>query len=117
MTGSSNPRQDGWTKVSSWRTRPDGDRRACATCGTAIRGYQYRFHPADSLFFERCIGLAWCSKCRIYTATMVYVPRSQTLVDALADLPADQQEHLRRSERKLVEYLAARDHGAAEGGR
>src|SRR5215469_17021662 len=24
--------------------------------------------------FERCIGLAWCLGCRIYTATMVHVP-------------------------------------------
>jgi hypothetical protein len=48
---------------------------------------------------------------------MLYVPHDVTLVDALADLPAERQEQLRRSERKLVEYLAARDFGEAEGGR
>jgi hypothetical protein len=42
---------------------------------------------------------------------MVYVPRDETLVDALADLPADRHEQLRRSERKMVEYLASRDLG------
>lgn len=84
--------------------------------GTAIRGYRYRFHPAESLLFERCIGLAWCSGCRVYTAAMMHVPRDETLVDALADLPADRQEQLRRSERKLVEYLASRDLGDLQAG-
>jgi hypothetical protein len=32
-------------------------------------------------------------------------------MDALAELSADQQEQLRRSERKLVEYLASRGPG------
>jgi hypothetical protein len=93
-------------KVVSWETRLDGGRRACAACGTAIGGYRYRFHPVGSPFFERCVGLAWCSGCRIYTATMVHVPRDEVLVDALKDLPSDQQERLRKSELKLVGYLA-----------
>lgn len=95
-------------KVGSWETRPDGDQRVCVTCGTVVNSYRYRFHPAESRFFERCIGLAWCSGCRIYTGTMVHVPRDEILVDVLAELPADQQEQLRSSERRLVDYLASR---------
>lgn len=72
-----------------------------------VRGYRYRFHAAESEFFERCVGLAWCSGCRIYTGVMVHVPKDEVLVDALADLPVGQQEQLRGSERKLVEYLAS----------
>ena len=61
--------------------------------------------------FERCIGLAWCSGCRIYTGSMVYVPREEILVDVLAGLPAERRERLRRSERKLVGYLDRRASG------
>jgi hypothetical protein len=43
---------------------------------------------------------------------MVHVPRDEVLVDALAKLPADQQEQLRRSEHKLVDYLASRPRDA-----
>ena len=116
MTAQPNPGQSRWTKVASWQTRPDGNQRACATCGTVVRGYRYRFHPDASSLFERCIGLAWCSGCRVYEATIVYVPRDEILADALADLPADRQEQLRRSERKLVEYLASRDLGELQAG-
>jgi hypothetical protein len=70
-----------------------------------VRWYTYRHYPKDSAFFERCIGLAWCSRCRIYTGTMVYVPRDEVLVDALLALPAERQEQLRKSERKLIDYL------------
>ena len=92
-------------KVGSWETRQDGDRRICVTCGTVVRGYQYRVYPAGSRFFERCIGLAWCSGCRVYTGSMVYVPHEEILVDVLAGLPAERREQLRHSERKLVGYL------------
>jgi hypothetical protein len=73
-----------------------------------IRGYRYRFYPVESRLFERCIGLAWCSGCQVYTGTMVHVARDEILVDALAELPADQQEWLRSSERKLIDYLDRR---------
>jgi hypothetical protein len=42
---------------------------------------------------------------------MVYVPREEVLIDALAKLPADRQERLRSSELKLVDYLASRGIG------
>ena len=70
-----------------------------------VRGYRHRFDPVESDMYERCIGFAWCSGCRIYTGSMVYVPRGEVLVDALADLPVDQREQLKRSERKLIDYL------------
>jgi hypothetical protein len=35
----------------------------------------------------------------------VRVAREEVLVDALLDLPAERQEQLRRSERKLIDYL------------
>jgi hypothetical protein len=87
--------------------RPDGQ-YVCVTCGTVVRSYVYRHYPAESRSFERCIGLAWCTGCRVYTGTMVHVPRDEILVDALAGLPADRQERLKRSELKLVDYLAGR---------
>lgn len=98
-------------KDPSWQTRIEGGQRVCATCGTAIGSYRYRFHPAESSLFERCIGLGWCSKCMVYAAGMVHVPRGETLVDALAYLPADRQDQLKRSELKLVRYLANRAPG------
>lgn len=98
-------------KAGSWETRQDGDQRVCATCGTVACGYRYRLHPDESPFFERCIGLAWCSKCRVYTAAMVHVPRGEVLADALAELPVAQQEQLRSSERRLIDYLYERAPG------
>ncbi|MFC9492474.1 hypothetical protein ACFTZM_41295, partial [Streptomyces hydrogenans] len=53
-----------------------------------------------------CVGLAWCSGCRVYCGAMVHVPRTRVLVDALASLPEDEATALRRSEVKLVEHLA-----------
>jgi hypothetical protein len=58
--------------------------------------------------FERCVGLSWCPGCRVYTGTMVHVPRATPLVDALAALPHDRSERLRRSERALIDYLDSR---------
>lgn len=55
--------------------------------------------------FERCIGLAWCSACRIYVGNLVYVPRERVLVDALACLPPEQRDRLLRSESRLVRFL------------
>ncbi|MER5876250.1 hypothetical protein ABT119_10040 [Streptomyces sp. NPDC001910] len=58
--------------------------------------------------FERCVGLAWCSGCRIYSGSMVHVPRKRVLMDALASLPEDEREQVERSETRLVEFLARR---------
>ena len=94
-----------FTKSVTWETAADGDRRVCAACGTAVRSYQYRFHPPAGLLFERCVGLAWCRGCRVYSGSMVRVPREQVLVDALASLPRDQRERVERSEAELVGHL------------
>ncbi|WP_328792477.1 MULTISPECIES: hypothetical protein [unclassified Streptomyces] len=87
---------------------PEGDRRVCAACGTPVRSYQYRFYPPESDLFERYIGFAWCSGCRIYSGNMVYVHRKQVLVDALAPLPCAQRERIARSETRLIEFLDRR---------
>ncbi|WP_106397984.1 hypothetical protein [Actinocorallia populi] len=100
-----------WRKVGTWATLPDGGHRICAACRTPVRSYRYRFHPAASDLYERCIGLSWCSPCRVYTGAMVHVPRDKTLDDALADLGQDQRERLERSEVRLIAYLDGRiDH-------
>jgi hypothetical protein len=39
---------------------------------------------------------------------MIYVPRKVVIVDELADLPAEQRDQLRHSERKLIDYLDRR---------
>lgn len=75
-----------------------------------MRSYQYRFHPPESPMFERCVGLGWCSGCRIYSGAMVHVPRSTVLVDALASLPPERRERLLRSETRLIEFLDRRPH-------
>ncbi|MBB4796162.1 hypothetical protein [Streptomyces nodosus] len=62
--------------------------------------------------FERCIGLAWCSTCRIYSGNMVYVPRKRVLVDLLASLPAEQRERLLRSATRLIDFLDRQARGA-----
>ncbi|MCY0929565.1 hypothetical protein OTB20_25875 [Streptomyces sp. H27-H1] len=72
---------------------------------TPVRSYQFRLHPPESSMFERCVGLAWCSGCRIYSGAMVYIPRTRALVDALGSLPPDERVRLRRSEVKLVDHL------------
>jgi len=59
--------------------------------------------------FERCIGLSWCSGCRIYSGAMVHVPRTRLLVDALAALPEDQRERLLCHEVALIEHLDVRN--------
>jgi hypothetical protein len=67
--------------------------------------------------FERCIGFAWCSGCKVYSGSMVHVPRKRVLVDALASLPRDQREHLERSETRLIEYLDRQPRGDTSPGR
>ncbi|WP_020551541.1 hypothetical protein [Embleya scabrispora] len=70
-----------------------------------MRAYQFRTYPPESTMFERCIGLAWCSECRLYVGAMVYIPRTRPLVDALASLPADERARLLRKEMALIDYL------------
>lgn len=94
--------------MGSFETRPDGSRRVCIACGTAVRGYRYRYYSVDSDLYHRCIGSSWCSGCRIYTGGMFYAPRSEVLVDELAHLPVEQQEQLKRSESRLIDYLDRR---------
>jgi hypothetical protein len=101
-------------KVGTWDTVSDAVRRICAACGTPVRSYQYRFHPPESSMFERCIGLAWCSSCRIYSGNMVHVPRKRVLVDALAPLPREQRERISRSETRLVESLDRQARGSSD---
>jgi hypothetical protein len=48
---------------------------------------------------------------------MAHVSRDKIFIGALAKLSADQQKQLRRSERKLVEYLARWDLVENQGGR
>ena len=93
------------------KTRPDGHRRLCDACGTEVRVYRYRFYPAESQFFERCVGVAWCTRCRIFDGSMVYVPRDVVLADVLGGLPLELQDQLRHSDERLVEYLDARGCG------
>lgn len=77
-----------------------------------MRSYEYRFYPAESSYYERCIGLSWCSGCRIYSGAMVRVPRDQLLSDALASLPPEHRDQLRASETRLIEYLNSRTEDA-----
>ncbi|RST04379.1 hypothetical protein EF910_17760 [Streptomyces sp. WAC07149] len=81
-------------------------------CGTPVCSYQYRFYPPESSMFERCIGLAWCSTCRIYFGNMVYIPRKRVLVDLLACHPPEQRERILRSETRLIEFLDRQARGA-----
>jgi hypothetical protein len=74
-------------------------------CGGEIRSYRYRYYPASDRFYERCVGLAWCSTCREYSGAMVYVPQDEQLSDLLADLPVPEREELARSEVKLLDFL------------
>jgi hypothetical protein len=79
--------------------------RTCAACGTPVRSYRYRLHPPDRSQFERCVGLAWCSGCRVYSEQLVHVPRSRALIDVLAALPRERREHIERSEARMVAFL------------
>ncbi|KIX77093.1 hypothetical protein SF23_13945 [Streptomyces sp. MBRL 10] len=65
-----------------WEPAADGGGSVCVDCGTATRTYQYRVYPPGSPHYARCIGLAWCSDCRVYSGTMVHVPPERVLDDA-----------------------------------
>ena len=77
----------------------------CDECGSAVRGYRYRYYPPDSDMYERCVGYAWCTTCRVFTGDMVHIPRRRTLIDPLADLPAEQRKQLLGDEPSLIAYL------------
>ncbi|WP_407840974.1 hypothetical protein ACE1OC_38720 [Streptomyces sp. DSM 116496] len=55
--------------------------------------------------FERCVGLVWCSGCRIYSGNVVHVPRERVLVDLFASLPPERRDRVLRSETRVVEFL------------
>jgi hypothetical protein len=76
-----------------------------AVCEGEIRSYRYRYYPPSDRFYERCIGLAWCSSCREYSGAMVRVPRAEQIPDLLAGLPTPERERLQHSEVKLLDYL------------
>ncbi|MFH8933785.1 hypothetical protein [Streptomyces griseosporeus] len=98
-----------WRKAPDWETALDGDGRpVCAVCRSAVRSYTHRLYAAGSRWFERCVGLTWCPGCRVYSGTMVHVPRERVLADALAGLPAAQRERIARSEARLVQFLDRR---------
>ena len=94
------PRKWTWTKVSELHRADDGP-----ACDGPVHSYVYRHYPAGSANRERCIGLAWCSTCRDYVGTMVYVPRSQELDNPFAALGRDEQRDLHVNERRLIDRL------------
>ncbi|PYC72984.1 hypothetical protein C7C45_07745 [Micromonospora arborensis] len=91
-----------WSKVSTIHGVRGGDAVGCAG---EISSYRYRLYAPSDKFYERCVGLAWCSNCREYSGAMVFVPRNERLRDLLADLPTAERERLARSEVKLLDYL------------
>lgn len=92
-----------WSKVSTIHGVHDGGAAACAG---ETYSHRYRFHASsgDSLN-ERCIGLVWCSNCRDYSGSLVFVPQHEHFPDLLADLPRPERERLVRSEVRLLDYL------------
>jgi hypothetical protein len=93
-----------WSKVSVIH-RPQASTSRTSSCPGQIQSYNYRYYEPQSSRYERCIGLSWCSACRSYTATMVYISRRETLWDALAELPHHERERISRSEVRLLDYL------------
>jgi hypothetical protein len=102
--------QGDWTRYQ-WRKVPelhaenaaDGDKTF--PCTGTIRSYAYRYHPPTSPFYERCIGLAWCSDCRTWSGAMVHVPRDRVMDDPLAGLAPEERARLHRKEKDLVRHL------------
>lgn len=78
-----------WTKVGVLH---GGLSRREVACDGEIRSYRYRFYSSTHRFFERCIGLAWCSRCREYSGAMVHVSRAEQLTDLLDGLPVAERE-------------------------
>ena len=90
-----------WRKVSVLH----GPERGNGDCAATIHTYTYRVHPPESTSYERCISLSWCSDCRYWTGSMVYVARETELPDPLAELGTEQRERLHRKEYALVRHL------------
>jgi hypothetical protein len=93
-----------WSKVSVIH-RPEADAGKTSSCTGEIFSYYYRYYEPESSMYERCVGLSWCSVCRCYAGTMVFIPRDRALWDALAELPDHERERLSHSEVKLLDYL------------
>lgn len=87
-----------WRKVSTVHDE-------ATECIWEIKSYTYRFYPPDSATYERCVGLAWCSQCRCWQGSMVYVARTVDLPDLLSEVSSDERDRLRRSEYRLVRHL------------
>ena len=96
------PARWAWSKV---RTVHGARPQDTVACDGGIYTYQYRLYPPTGALCERCVGLAWCSTCREYTADMVFVPREERLPDPLAGLPASERKRLERSEIKLLDFV------------
>jgi hypothetical protein len=92
-----------WTKVSAIHAPDTGGQGQHCVGGTY--SYLYRYYPAESSSYERCIGLSWCSECRAYTGAMVHVSRQRALVDALAGASPQERDRVYRSEVRLLDYL------------
>jgi hypothetical protein len=94
-----------WEKVSALHARVGADDGRQAECPGEIRSHVYRTFPPDSRFYERCVGLSWCSACRRYTGAVVHVPRDEVLPDPLAGLADEDRRRLTRSEHRLLSHL------------
>jgi hypothetical protein len=90
-----------WTKVSVLHP-PDAGKRCL---GARYYYYAYRHYPPQSPSYERCISLTWCSTCRTYAGTMVFIACDRVLVDALAGMPRLEREAVYRSEVRLLDHL------------
>lgn len=110
--------ENGWQPWRHVDLRSVADRewRTCATCQSPIRSYLARLYPVDSRWFERCLSLAWCSGCRVYTSATVHVARERVLVDSLAAFPEEERERLGRSTYKLLDHLDRQERRAAKQG-
>ena len=87
-----------WRKVSTLHSET-------GVCTGTVRSYVYRYHPPTSSFYDRCVGLTWCSDCRTWASAMVHVPRDEVLDDPLAGLDPEERDRLHRKEHELVRYL------------
>ncbi|GAA1574266.1 hypothetical protein GCM10009678_66220 [Actinomadura kijaniata] len=94
-----------WRKLSwgTWEEQtPEGWR--CAACHLPARAHTYRTERGG----ERCVGLSWCSNCRVYSGAMVHVPLTEALPDPLADLDEHERARLLGREWALIDHLDRR---------
>lgn len=94
-----------WRKVPRLHAEDAADGDEASRCTGTIRSYAYRYHPPTSAFYERCIGLAWCSDCRTWSGAMVHVSRDSVMDDPLAGLAPEERDRLHRKENELVRHL------------